>query len=70
MSKANAEQTPEEFIYTFACKKMLHELARVGVYLDEAKTHAPQGLSAGAIHNVEARVRDLRDSLYNALKTV
>lgn len=70
MSKPNKDQTPEEFIYTFACKKMLHELARVNVYLDEAKTHAPQGLSKGAIQNVEGRIYDLKAALYNALKTV
>ena len=70
MSKPNREQTPEEFIYTFACKKMLHELSRVSVYLDEAKNHAPQGLSKGAIQNVEGRVYDLKAALYNALKTV
>jgi hypothetical protein len=70
MSKPNRDQSPEEFIYTFACKKMLHELERVGVFLDEAKLVGLQGDSAGALRNVEGRIYDLKAALYNALKTV
>lgn len=70
MSKPNAEQNDREFQYTFACKKMLHEMERVMLYLDEAKSVAPQGLSRGALSNVEGRIYDLKASLYNALKTV
>lgn len=66
----NTDQSPEEFIYTFACKKMLHELEHLMIYVDEAKTHAPQGLSKGAVTTVEARIYDLKAALYNALKTV
>jgi hypothetical protein len=70
MSKANRDQSPEEFIYTFACKKMLHEIESISVYLDEAKLVGLQGDSAGALRNVEGRVYDLKAALYNALKTV
>lgn len=70
MSKANKDQTPDEFIYTFACKKMLHELESVNVFLDEAKRVGMQGDSYGAIRNVEGRIYDLKAALYNALKTV
>lgn len=70
MSKPNREQTEEEFRYTFACKKMLHEMEAVMLYLNEAKSVAPQGLSKGAISNVEGRIYDLKAALYNALKTV
>ena len=70
MSKPNREQTEQEFIYTFACKKMLHELESVNIFLDEAKRVGMQGDSAGALRNVEGRIYDLKAALYNALKTV
>ena len=70
MSKPNAEQTEQEFAYTFACKRMLHEIEYLRVHLDTAKGAAPQGLSKGAIQNVEGRIYDLKAALYNALKTV
>lgn len=70
MSKSNREQTEQEFQYTFACKKMLHELEAVRMYLDAAKSAGMQGVSKGALQNVELRIYDLKAALYNALKTV
>lgn len=68
--KTNAQQTEEEFRYTLACKKMLHEMEICLLYLDEAKSVGMQGISRGAISTVESRIYDLKAALYNALKTV
>jgi len=70
MMKSNAEQSPQEFAYTFACKKMLHEMEAVMLYLNEAKSVGMQGVSRGALQTVEGRIYDLKAALYNALKTV
>jgi hypothetical protein len=70
MSKPNKDQTEQEFAYTFACKKMMHELAAVQMYLDAAKSAGMQGVSKGALQTVEIRLYDLKAALYNALKTV
>lgn len=70
MSKPNAEQTEQEFAYTYACKRMLHELEHIQFELGVAKSFAPQGLSKGAMQTVEGRLYDLKAALYNALKTV
>lgn len=67
---ANVDQTEQQFQYTFACKKMLHELEAVMLYLDGAKSVGMQGLSKGALQNVEGRIYDLKAAIYNALKTV
>lgn len=70
MSKPNSEQTEQEFAYTYACKRMLHELEHIQFELGVAKSFAPQGISKGAMHTVEIRLYDLKAALYNALKTV
>lgn len=70
MSKPNAEQTEQEFRYTFACKMMLHDIAYVMEDLEKAKAAGLQGVSKGALSTVELRIYDLKAALYNALKTV
>lgn len=70
MSKANKDQTQQEFAYTFAIKKALHELAYVSQHIDTAKGVGLQGLSDGAVRQAAVAVADLRAALYNALKTV
>lgn len=68
--KSNAEQTDEEFAYTFACKKMMNDLYILEAHLKSAKTIRINGLSKGALTNIEARIYDLQDAILNALKTV
>lgn len=70
MSKPNREQTDQEFQYTYACKRMLHEIEYLRVHLDTAKSAGMQGVSRGALSTVELRIYDLKAALYNALKTV
>lgn len=68
--KSNATMTQQEFDYSLACKKMLHNIEYLQLELDAAKAVGINGLSAGALRNVEARIYDLKAALYNALKTV
>lgn len=70
MSKPNKDQTEQEFAYTYACKKMLHELEYLRVHLDTAKSAGMQGISQGALNTIEIRMHGLRTAIYNALKTV
>lgn len=70
MSKPNREQTPQEFQYTFAIKRILHDLEEVMVELNTAKSAGMQGVSKGALSTVELRIYDLKAACYNALKTV
>ena len=68
--KSNREQSPEEFAYTFACKKMMNDLILIEDHLRQAKSIGINGLSSGALRNVEGRVYDLKAAVLNALKTV
>ena len=70
MSKANKDQTEQEFQYTLAIKKILHEMEYLRIHLDTAKGAGLQGVSNDALHNIEGRMYDLKAALYNALKTV
>lgn len=70
MSKANRDQTPEEFQYTLAMKKILHDMEYLQLQLNAAKSAGLQGVSGGALTTVEARLYDLKAACYNALKTV
>jgi hypothetical protein len=70
MSKPNAQQTAQEFQYTLAIKKILHDMELLTVHLNTAKSAGIQGVSAGALRNVEGRMFDLKAACYNALKTV
>lgn len=70
MSKSNREQTPEEFQYTLAMKKILHDTEQIHLEIMAAKSVGLQGLSLGALSNVEGRLYDLKAACYIALKTV
>ena len=68
--KANADMTDNEFQYSFACKRMMNDLLVVEDDLRQAKNVGINGLSKGALQNVEGRIYDLRAAILNALKTV
>ena len=68
--KANAAMTEEEFAYTFMCKRMMNDLYLIESTLNGAKLVGLQGVSKGALQNVEGRIYDLRAAILNALKTV
>ena len=68
--KANKDQTDQEFAYTYALKRMMHDLALVKEDLRAAQTVGMQGLSHGAIVRVEENVLILELSIRQALKTV
>lgn len=68
--KANKEMTEQEFAYTFACKRMMNDLYIIENDLQAAKLIGMQGVSAGALSNVEGRIYDLQAAILNALKTV
>ncbi len=70
MSKPNREQTPQEFQYTLAMKKILHDMEYIQLQLNTAKSAGLQGVSKGALTVVESRIYDLKAACYNALKTV
>ena len=70
MSKPNREQTEQEFNYTYAIKKAIHQLNYVTMEIESAKSVGMQGVSKGAIQSAEIRLYDLKVALYNALKTV
>ena len=68
--KANADMTEQEFAYTFMCKRMMNDLYLIESTLNGAKLVGLQGVSKGALQNVEGRIYDLRAAILNALKTV
>jgi hypothetical protein len=70
MSKANKDQTDQEFAYTYALKRMMHDLAPVSVHLTTAKSAGMQGLSGGALIVIENELALLKSAIANALKTV
>jgi copper homeostasis protein CutC len=70
MSKANKDMSEQEFNYTYACKRMMNDLYILEHDLKQAKTVGMQGISKGALTNVEARLYDLQAAILNALKTV
>ena len=70
MSKPNREQTEQEFQYTLAMKKILHDTEYLMLQLNAAKSAGLQGVSKGALSTVELRIYDLKAACYNALKTV
>lgn len=68
--KPNKDMTEQEFHYTFACKRMMNDLLILEAGLVNAKSVGMQGVSKGALTNVEGRIYDLKAAIYNALKTV
>ena len=68
--KANVDMTDNEFQYSFACKRMMNDLLVVEDDLRQAKNVGINGLSKGALQNVEGRIYDLKAAILNALKTV
>jgi hypothetical protein len=68
--KANSEMTMPEFNYTYALKRMMHDLALVKEDLRSAQTVGMQGLSHGALVRVEENLLILELSIRQALKTV
>jgi len=68
--KSNKDQTEQEFAFTFACKRMMNDLAYVQNSLEGAKHVGMQGDSDAALRNVEGRLYDLKAAVLNALKTV
>lgn len=59
-----------EGAYTIALKRMMNDLTIVQHDLDTAKLVGMQGVSHGALTNVEGRLYDLKAAVLNALKTV
>lgn len=70
MTKANRDMTREEFDYSIALKRMVHKMEYLRLELDAAKAVEINGLSKGALRNVEGRMFDLKAAIYNALNTV
>lgn len=70
MMKANSEMTDAEFHYSLSLKRMMNDLIILEDDLRNAKTVGMQGISKGALQNVEGRIYDLKAAIYNALKTV
>jgi hypothetical protein len=68
--KANREMTQPEFNYTYACKRMMNDIAILEHDLEQAKTVGMQGLSKGALIVVEHEISILKAAVINALKTV
>jgi hypothetical protein len=68
--KSNKEMTQQEFDYSIALKRMAHKMEYLMVELESAKCVGMQGVSKGALVNVEGRIYDLKAAIYNALKTV
>lgn len=68
--KPNAEQTEQEFHYSYALKRMMNDLIIVEDDLRTAKLANVQGISAGALKNIEGRIYDLKAAIYNAMKVV
>lgn len=68
--KSNKEMTEQEFAYTVSCKRMMNDILLIEETLRQAKTVGMQGVSKGALTNVEGRIYDLKAAVINALKTV
>jgi hypothetical protein len=70
MQVNNKEMTQQEFDYSFALKRMMNDLAFVEEDLRQAKVVGIQGLSHGALRNIEDRLSDVKSAVVNGLKTV
>lgn len=70
MQVNNKDMTQQEFDYSFALKRMMNDLQWVKEDLRQAKVVGIQGLSEGALRNIEDRLSDLNSAVVNALKTV
>lgn len=68
--KPNREMTSQEFLFSFAIKRMMHDISLIEEDFRQAKTVGMQGDSEAALRNIEGRIFDLRAAGYNALKTV
>ena len=66
----NKEMTQQEFDYSFALKRMMNDLTFVEEDLRQAKVVGIQGLSEGALKNIEMKISDLKSAVVNGLKTV
>jgi hypothetical protein len=62
--------TEQEFHYTYALKRMMHDLALVTQDFEAAKLVGMQGLSGGALIVIETELSLLKSAIRNALKTV
>jgi hypothetical protein len=62
--------TEMEFDYSIALKRMAHKMEYLRIELDAAKAVGMQGLSKGALTNIELRMYDLKATIYQALNTV
>jgi hypothetical protein len=70
MQVNNKEMTQQQFEYSFALKRMMNDLTFVEEDLRQAKTVGIQGLSQGALQNIEMKISDLKSAVVNGLKTV
>jgi hypothetical protein len=66
----NSEMNEKEFKFSVGLKRAMNDLLIFEDEILRLKGVAPQGLSRGAMTNVEGRVYDLKAALINALKTV
>lgn len=70
MQVNNKEMSEQQFEYSFALKRMMNDLTFVEEDLKQAKTVGIQGLSEGALKNIEIKIGGLKSAVINGLKTV
>ena len=62
--------TPQQFNYSISLKRMMNDIYLLEEDLTNAKSVGMQGVSHGALMNIESCIVDLKKSIDNAIKTV